>query len=59
LSYEDSRGFGCGNIERSSNGYVYTATVINWHGEADATDPMTMWNSFPDAEAFVEKWCKP
>ena len=59
LEYENDRGFGCGDITRSDNGYIYTARVINWHGEVDAQDPTTMWNSFSDAEAFVEKWCKP
>ena len=59
LSYQDSRGFGCGRVDRSDNGYVYTATVINWHGEVDDVDPESDWNSFRDAEAFVEQWCKP
>lgn len=59
LSYQDIHGFGCGHIERSGNGYVYTAFVINWHGEVNSHDETTDWNSLPEAEKFVEQWCKP
>jgi len=55
------RDYGCGHIERSNNGWVYHADVNNWHFDRNATivTPESEWNSFSDAERFVEQWCKP
>jgi hypothetical protein len=62
LQYENDRGFGCGEIDKVSTYPTYEARVINWNTNGkDETfaDVITHWNSFSDAESFVEKWCKP
>jgi hypothetical protein len=58
LQYENDDGFGCGRVERSPNGYSYTAHVINWR-DINGPEPNTMWNSLYDAEKYVERWCRP
>ena len=56
LDYMDEHGFGCGNVSRSNNGFVYSATVINWNGGVSL---QADYNNLYDAMKFVERWCKP
>lgn len=60
LEYQNSRGFGCGNIERQNNGWIYHAAVIDWNMDhKEDREPTTDWNNLQDAERWVEQWCKP
>lgn len=57
MAWLDENGFGCGSIERTNNGLVYSAHVVDWSGKNQAID--ANFNSFDDAVHFVEGWCKP
>lgn len=58
LSYQNDKGYGCGHITRLEGGRVYQADVVNWSAQA-AHNLETDWNSFTDAEKWVERWCQP
>lgn len=58
LTWQDADGFGCGHIDRSNNGWVYEAQLIDW-GEKVEYEPHAEFNNFDDAVKFVEQWCKP
>ena len=49
--------FGCGNVERVDNGWIYEAQIVVWN--VNQKRPRNEFNNFQDAEAFVEQWCKP
>jgi hypothetical protein len=54
MTYQDRYGFPCGHIDRMNNGWIYHAEILG-----PKHDVSTDWNSFSDAEAFVEQRCKP
>ena len=59
LSYDREDGLACGHIERINGGWVYEAGVIDWDVTHRDSSLSSMWNSFTDAQNWVERWCKP
>lgn len=58
LMFQDEYGFSCGRVERSSDGWVYVASLNDWGGKVRVV-PHSDFNRFEDAVSFVERWCKP
>jgi len=55
MSWQDQDGFGCGHVMHLGN--VYVASVIDC--SLKEHDRESDFNSFQDAVAYVEQWCKP
>lgn len=55
--WQSDDGYGCGNIQRTGEGWVYDARVIDWSNVRP--EPKASFNNFESAVKFVEQWCKP